>query len=102
MRAVGRQRGNLGIRQKSTAMPQAAPERLGAISFPDMVRVNGHIAGTVHSEIGTLLVDVSAIVNAHVDVAVAPINGTVMGDIVAASRAWLNRKGLWKHLDPVN
>ena len=54
-----------------------------------MVRVYGHIAGTVHSETGTLLVDVSAIVNAHVDVAVALINGTVMGDIVAHQRVGL-------------
>ena len=53
---LGGNGGNLGIRQKSTAMPQAAPELLGAISFQDMVRVNVHIAGTVHSEIGTLLV----------------------------------------------
>ena len=86
---LGGNGGNLGIRQKSTAMPQAAPELLGAISFQDMVRVNGHIAGTVHSEIGTLLIDVSAIVNADVDVAVALIHGTVMGDIVAHQRVEL-------------
>ena len=86
---LGGNGGSLGVRQKSSAMPHGAPELSGAISFQDLVRVNGHIAGTVHSEMGTLLVDVSAIVNADVDVAVALINGTVMGDIVAHQRVEL-------------
>ena len=54
-----------------------------------MVRVNGHIAGTVYSKKGTLIVDSSARVDADVDVAVAVIGGTVNGDIVAHERVEL-------------
>ena len=48
-----------------------------------MVRVNGHIAGTVYSERGTLIVDDTARIDASIEVAVAVINGTINGDIVA-------------------
>jgi cytoskeletal protein CcmA (bactofilin family) len=51
-----------------------------------MVRVNGHIAGTVYSKGGTLIVDSTATVDANVEVAVAVIGGTVRGDIVAHER----------------
>ena len=51
-----------------------------------MVRVNGHIAGTIYSQKGTLIVDTHAKVEANVEVAVAVINGTVHGDIVAQER----------------
>jgi cytoskeletal protein CcmA (bactofilin family) len=54
-----------------------------------MVRVNGHIAGTVFSKQGTLIVDTEARVDATVDVAVAVINGTVKGEIVARERVEL-------------
>jgi len=51
-----------------------------------MVRVNGCLAGTVYSKKGTLIIDISARVDAHVEVAVAIIGGTVNGDIVAHER----------------
>jgi len=75
--------GSLAIRQKSGTIFSASPELSGEISFRDVVRVNGHIAGTVYSERGTLIVDDSARVDANIEVAVAMINGTVNGDIVA-------------------
>lgn len=62
------------------------PEFSGAISFRDMIRVNGHIAGSICSQKGTLIVDISARVDANVSVAVAVIGGTVNGDIVAHQR----------------
>jgi cytoskeletal protein CcmA (bactofilin family) len=65
------------------------PELTGEISFKDMIRVNGHIAGTVRSSKGTVIVDTGAQVEAAFDVAVAVINGTVKGDIVARERVEL-------------
>jgi cytoskeletal protein CcmA (bactofilin family) len=61
----------------------------GEFHFKDAVRVNGHIAGTVYSKAGTIIVDVEAQVDANVDVAVAVIGGTVRGDIVARERVEL-------------
>lgn len=61
----------------------------GEISFRDMVRVNGHIAGTIYSKTGTLIVDTEARIDANVEVAVAVISGTVNGDIVAHERVEL-------------
>jgi cytoskeletal protein CcmA (bactofilin family) len=83
---LGGNGGSLGVRQKSGSAVSARPELSGEISFRDMVRVNGHIAGTVYSQSGTLIVDVTATVEANVDVAVAVIGGTVRGDIVAHER----------------
>lgn len=77
--------GSLNVRQRSRSFFNE-PEFSGDISFRDMVRVNGHIAGTVYSQKGTLIVDVSAVVDANVEVGIAIINGTVNGDLVAHER----------------
>jgi cytoskeletal protein CcmA (bactofilin family) len=78
--------GSLGVKQKAGSVFASQPELAGEIKFADMVRVNGHIAGTVYSKSGTLIIDSSATVDAHIDVAVAVIGGTVHGDIVAHQR----------------
>jgi cytoskeletal protein CcmA (bactofilin family) len=78
--------GSLGVRQQSSPVFASQPELSGDISFRDTVRVNGHIAGTVYSKTGTLIVDTHATVEANVEVAVAVVNGTVHGDIVAQER----------------
>ncbi len=78
--------GSLAIRQKSTTTYKAQPELSGEISFRDMLRVNGHIAGTVYSKVGTLIIDASARVDANIEVGTAIINGTVYGDVVAQQR----------------
>lgn len=80
---------SLNVKQRTTAFFGSEPELEGDISFKDMVRVNGHIAGTVYSKTGTLIVDSGAKVEANVDVAVAVIGGTVKGDIVARERVEL-------------
>ncbi len=77
---------SLNLRQKSRLALASEPELSGEISFRDMVRVNGHIAGTIYSQNGTLIIDLSAKVDASVNVAVAVISGTVNGDIVARER----------------
>ncbi|MEP6636403.1 MAG: polymer-forming cytoskeletal protein [Acidobacteriota bacterium] len=80
--------GSLNVRQRSRSFLKE-PEFAGDISFRDMVRVNGHIAGTVYSQKGTLIVDVGATVDSNVEVAVVIISGTVNGDIVAHDRVEL-------------
>lgn len=82
---LGGSGGSLNVRQRSRSF-FCEPEFSGEVSFRDMVRVNGYIAGTVYSQKGTLIVDISARVDAQVDVAVAIIGGTVNGDIVARER----------------
>jgi cytoskeletal protein CcmA (bactofilin family) len=82
---LGGSGGSLAIRQKSGIF-STGPELSGVISFRDVVRVNGHIAGTLYSEGGTLMVDDTARVDANIEVAVAVINGTINGDIVAHQR----------------
>ena len=77
--------GSLNVRQRTRSF-FSEPEFSGEVSFRDMVRVNGYIAGTVYSKKGTLIVDISARVDAQVEVAVAIIGGTVKGDIVAHER----------------
>jgi cytoskeletal protein CcmA (bactofilin family) len=77
----------LTVKQRSTTVSE--PELSGDISFKDMVRINGHITGSVHSKTGTVIVDSGAKIEAHLDVAVALINGIVKGDIVARERVEL-------------
>lgn len=77
---------SLNVRQRSKAFFASPPELSGEINFRDMLRVNGFIAGTVYSKMGTLIVDTSSRVDANVEVAVAVICGCVNGDIVAHER----------------
>jgi cytoskeletal protein CcmA (bactofilin family) len=78
----------LSIRQRPRTL-ESIPELNGEISFKDMLRVNGHIAGKVFSFKGTLIVDGSATVDASIDVAVAVISGTVNGDVIGHERVEL-------------
>jgi cytoskeletal protein CcmA (bactofilin family) len=83
---LGANSGCFSVRQKPNAAFGSEPEMDGELNFRDMVRVNGHIAGSVTSLKGTLIVDVGARVDANIDVGVALISGTVNGDIVAHDR----------------
>jgi cytoskeletal protein CcmA (bactofilin family) len=80
---LGGSGGSLAVKQKCGTTFSSGPELSGEISFRELVRVNGHIAGTVYSERGTLIVDDKARIDASIEVAVAVINGTINGDIVA-------------------
>jgi cytoskeletal protein CcmA (bactofilin family) len=77
--------GSLTIRQRSRSF-MGEPEFSGEIVFRDMIRVNGHIAGDVCSQKGTMIVDISACVDGNISVGVAVISGIVNGDIVAHER----------------
>ena len=63
----------------------------GEASFKAMLRVDGHLSGSVSSESGTLIVGNNGQVDANINVAVATIHGTVNGDIVASQRLELGR-----------
>lgn len=79
----------LNLKQRPSNSFSTMAELTGEFNFKAMVRVNGHIAGTVFSKQGTLIVDTEARVDATVDVAVAVINGTVKGEVVARERVEL-------------
>lgn len=62
------------------------PELDGELSFKDLLRINGHVAGKILSSKGTLIVDTSARVEADINVGVCVVSGTVVGDIVGHER----------------
>ena len=79
--------GAVDVRQRTrNGYSGSGPELNGELIFKDILRVNGHIAGYVQSNQGTLIVDSMARVDANVEVAVAVIGGIVNGDIVAHQR----------------
>lgn len=63
----------------------------GETNFQAMLRVDGHLTGTVTSDDGTLIVGTNGRVDANVNVAVATINGIVNGDIIATEKLELGR-----------
>lgn len=63
----------------------------GETQFHAMLRVDGHLIGTVTSESGTLIIGTNGQVDANIAVAAAMINGTVNGDIVASEKLQLGR-----------
>ena len=63
----------------------------GDTSFQMMLRVDGHLTGTVTSEGGTLIVGNNGQLDANVSVGVAQVNGTVNGDVVAPEKIQLGR-----------
>src|SRR5438034_737375 len=68
----------LSIKQRPRNGPvESEPELNGELSFKDMLRINGHIAGKVFSFKGTLIIDASAKVEAEINVGVCVISGLV-------------------------
>jgi len=63
----------------------------GETEFHAMLRVDGHLIGTVTSEAGTLIIGTNGQVDANILVAAAMINGTVNGDVVATEKLQLGR-----------
>ncbi|MEP6946869.1 MAG: polymer-forming cytoskeletal protein [Acidobacteriota bacterium] len=63
----------------------------GETDFHAMLRVDGHLVGTVSSETGTLIVGANGQVDANIMVAAAMINGMVNGDILATEKLHLGR-----------
>ena len=63
----------------------------GETKFQSMLRVDGHLTGSVASDDGTLIVGSTGTVDADINVAVAIVNGIVNGDIVASEKLELGR-----------
>jgi cytoskeletal protein CcmA (bactofilin family) len=63
----------------------------GETKFQSMLRVDGHLTGSVASDDGTLIVGSTGTVDADIKVAVAIVNGIVNGDIVASEKLELGR-----------
>lgn len=63
----------------------------GETNFQAMLRVDGHLVGSVSSDTGTLIVGSNGQVDANIAVSAAMINGIVNGDIVASERIQLGR-----------
>jgi len=63
----------------------------GDTNFQMMLRVDGHLTGSVSSDGGTLIVGTNGQVDANVSVGVATINGVVNGDVVATEKIQLGR-----------
>lgn len=64
----------------------------GEVSFKSMLRIDGRFCGNVTSPEGTLIVSTGAqVTKAVIKVAVAKINGTVEGDILASKELVLGR-----------
>ena len=63
----------------------------GETNFQMMLRVDGHLTGTVTSDGGTLIVGTNGQVDANVAVGVATVNGIINGDVVASEKIQLGR-----------
>jgi cytoskeletal protein CcmA (bactofilin family) len=63
----------------------------GETEFHAMLRVDGHLIGTVSSASGTLIIGTNGQVDANISVAAAMVNGAVNGDIVASEKLQLGR-----------
>ncbi|MEP6787242.1 MAG: polymer-forming cytoskeletal protein [Acidobacteriota bacterium] len=63
----------------------------GETEFHAMLRVDGHLVGSVSSEAGTLIIGTNGQVDANIMVAAAMINGAVNGDVIATEKLQLGR-----------
>ena len=63
----------------------------GETNFQAMLRVDGHLTGSITSKDGTLIIGSTGQVDANIKVAAAVVNGTVNGDIIATGRLELGR-----------
>ena len=64
----------------------------GEVCFKSMLRIDGHFCGNVTSADGTLIISTGAeVTKAVIKVAVAKINGTVEGNILASKELILGR-----------
>ncbi len=63
----------------------------GETNFQMMLRVDGHLTGTVTSDGGTLIVGTNGQVDANVSVGVATVNGVINGDVIATEKIQLGR-----------
>lgn len=63
----------------------------GESTFKSMLRIDGRFSGRISSSDGTLIVGAGGHVDANIEVAVATIQGSVNGDVIATDRIELGR-----------
>ncbi len=63
----------------------------GETTFQSMLRVDGHLTGSVSSGEGTLIIGSTGQVDANIDVGIAIVNGTVNGDVTTREKLELGR-----------
>src|SRR5688500_10602641 len=63
----------------------------GETNFQMMLRVDGHLTGSVTSDGGTLIVGTNGQVDANISVGVATVNGVINGDVIATEKIQLGR-----------
>ncbi len=63
----------------------------GETVFQAMLRVDGHLVGSISSDAGTLIVGTNGQVDANISVSTANISGAVNGDIIATEKIQLGR-----------
>ena len=63
----------------------------GEATFKSMLRIDGRFSGRITSPTGSLIVGSGGQVDANIEVAIASIQGTVNGDVVATQRIELGR-----------
>ena len=62
----------------------------GNLVFEGTVRLDGHLAGTVESKAGVMIVGETGVVNAEISVHTATVSGEVRGNIHATNRVELH------------
>ncbi len=65
----------------------------GDITFNNQINVEGKVTGKLLSESGTLTIGETGQLEAHVQVGVCVIHGTLVGDLIAKSRVEIRRTG---------
>ena len=65
----------------------------GDIAFSDRLQVDGRVSGKLTSESGTLIIGEPGQLDAHIDVGVCVVHGSVNGNLVARSKVEIRRTG---------
>ena len=81
-----------GIRMSIDSLPGSTCE----VTFEGVLHFDGHSMGNIRSAGGVLIVTKKGRVDADIDVGVAVINGTVIGNITASERVFLDSDALVK------
>lgn len=65
----------------------------GDITFAEQLHVYGRVTGKLSSESGTLVIGESGQIEAHIQVGVCVIHGSVQGNLTAKSKVEIHRTG---------
>ena len=82
----------MGKKSETTIQTFLGPQTTleGTLTFTGTVRLDGHFAGNIESEGGTMIVGAKAVINADIAVHVATVSGEINGNIKATNRIELH------------